>query len=498
LHRQGIRDMEQLLVSRNPRNPWRAFGVGFGVLMLLGPVWADSVDSWAAYVLITMAAVLPLALWLRAGALDIPVLPAVAGFHYLYFALPILRQNVGTISYSPSEIFNAAATVILFLIAATIGWRLLIRRSTGRLRSAGFDVASGHLMHRLTFLGLTVGILFQLIVMAGWHVFFGTYFGLFRAIALGLAMIGSYMLGSARASGVLRGRSWVAGVVAIGSLILLFWSSLFLVVGMQFALAAVLGYSITARRIPYAVLIPGVIIVFILHAGKMEMRDRYWSEGYSEQISIWEVPRFFSQWAVGGMTAIAAGRSEQGIIDRASLLYLLLKVERLTPDTVPYLGGETYMLLPAYLTPRFLDPEKNISQAGLALLSIRYGLESRMEARTTTIGWGPIAEAYANFGNVGVFCVGLLFGVLSACFTRMSTGGTPTSLRTLLSIMALVSMTNMEVDLAYMLTNLWQALAATLLFFVPVRLLSPDRNVAQTKTMAAWATQPQPAPKITA
>jgi hypothetical protein len=122
--------------------------------------------------------------------------------------------------------------------------------------------------------------------------------------------------------------------------------------------------------------------------------------------------------------------------------------------------------------PRFLDPDKTFSQAGLALLNIRYGIQTAESNRTTTIGWGIIAEAFANFGYSGVLGAGFLFGALATVFTRWSAGASPLALPTLLSVAALMSMINLEADFAYLVVNLWQALIATLLFFLPLKFLS--------------------------
>jgi hypothetical protein len=470
------------------RQAWRILIAAAALLALFGLVWADSVDRLTGYALITVAALLPSALWLRAGAAGIPVLPAAAAFHYLYFAVPMLRENLGNATYTPEGVLRAAATVALFLVMATVASWLVVGRSAARAPISAVNAAApARSAIRLLLAGLSIGILFHVALMSGWLDWLGAFFGVARAMAIGVASIACYILGHARARGILRGQYWKLALAAIALLIVLSWSSLFLVGGLVFALAAVLGYSITAKRIPWKALVPAVIVVFVLHAGKAEMRDRYWPGGYAQGVAVWQVPSLMSEWVSDGIADIASGEGQQDLIDRASLLCMLLNVERLTPDTVPYLGGETYALLPTYLTPRFLDPDKTFSQAGLVLLNIRYGIQTREGVATTTIGWGVISEAFANFGYGGVLGVGLLFGGLCGWFTRWSADAAPLSLPTLLSIAALISLTNLEADLAYILVNLWQALAATLLFFVPVRMLSSGGN----SPSASLAVEPQ-------
>ena len=71
------------------------------------------------------------------------------------------------------------------------------------------------------------------------------------------------------------------------------------------------------------------------------------------------------------------------------------------------------------LIPRFLDPEKIASQAAMNLLNIRYGLLTAEETQKTAAGWGLVAEAYANFGRLGVIGVGF---VLDCCAGLLSAG----------------------------------------------------------------------------
>jgi hypothetical protein len=443
------------------------------LLMLFGLVSADSVEGFAAYALVATATLLPSVLWLRGGAPGVPVLPAVAALHYVYYAMPILRAQE---AHETPEILRAAATIALFLGAATLASGLVLSQSFQRPQRAPADVLSGPKIRRYAFGGVAVGVLFYLVLMSGWLDWLGPFFGIVRSVALTAASVACYLLGYCRARGLLRGQAWGLALSGFAVLVVLSWSSLFLVTGMTFGLAAILGYFFTSKRIPWTALAATIAVLFVLHAGKAEMRDRYWIGGYVQGTSIWEVPHLFAEWFATGAGAIAAGQVESNVIERASLLDMLLLVQQATPEQIPYLGGETYALLPSYLLPRFLSPDKTFSQAGLALLNIRYGLESGEGVSFTTIGWGLVAEAYANFGYGGVLGVGLLFGALATLFTRLSAGASPLGMPTLLSLAALVCMMNLEGDFGYLLVNLWQALVAASMFFLPLKLLSGDEK----------------------
>ena len=92
------------------------FLVAFGVLV------AETTESLIAYISITTVAFLPAALWIWAGTKGVPILPAVSVFHYIYYAIPVLRHEGILTHYAPFEIARAGLTAALFLTAATASW----------------------------------------------------------------------------------------------------------------------------------------------------------------------------------------------------------------------------------------------------------------------------------------------------------------------------------------------------------------------------------------
>ena len=69
-------------------------------------------------------------------------------------------------------------------------------------------------------------------------------------------------------------------------------------------LAAVLGYVITNKRIPWKLLSAALPIIIVLHAGKESMREKYWIPGTNTdaQISLSDMPAMMVEW-VGGRVA---------------------------------------------------------------------------------------------------------------------------------------------------------------------------------------------------
>src|SRR5690349_3070500 len=123
---------------------------------------------------------------------------------------------------------------------------------------------------------------------------------------------------------------------------------------------------------------------------------------------------------------------------------MMLRVQRASPDTTDYLRGETYALLPGTLVPRFISSDKPSSQVGMDLLNIRYGVLTTQGVATTAVGWGLIAEAFANFGYVGVVVLGLLLGFVCALLGNRTARAPLISVPTLIGIATMIALVNLE------------------------------------------------------
>jgi len=410
------------------------------------------------YLCVVIPAILPLYAWVRAGTPGIPTLPIVAGLFVIYYAAPVLRGDLQT--DDADRILSAAISVASFLLSATLVYQLFLTAAARRV-SRDDRRLSPKLMVELTFLGLGGGIVFYLVLFAGWLDWIADYIGVIRAAGLTFASIGCYLAGAARADGVLRGGPWVLAVLCVAALALLAIGGLLLVGGAVSVLAAILGYVVAARRIPWLTLALTFAVINVLQAGKAEIRDTYWDP--DRQASVSEIPAIMLGWFEDGARALWSGTEQIDVLERASLLWTVIRVQEATPDYVPYLRGESYALLPAIILPRFIEPNKIKSQAGLNMLAVRYGFQTQEGTDRTTIGFGLIAEAYANFGSGGVLAVGVLFGALCGAITWFSTGIALVSLRMFMAIAATTVLLNVEADLSYLVVTILQALGGVLL-----------------------------------
>lgn len=476
-----------------------------------------------AYLLVTIPVLVPAFIWVASGAFGMPVLPVVSALFYIYYAMPLLIGST-LATYRPEELVRAAFSVGLFLLAASVmAWPFAIdvrnrtnparkvapsrRAQAIRAKSLG-NLASNDELFRLIFVGLAAGNIYYLAEASTYASYLGTSIGVVRAVCVTLASAACYLLGFARGVGALAGPRWVLALAGFFSLTILSISNLMLVGGALNMAAVLLGYMLAAKRIPWIVLGSAFALLTILNAGKTNMRNAYWAPDSQavQNSSILGLPGMMANWLVSGVSgSVSAGASSGRLLERTSLLHMVLAVQDATPAIIPYLEGESYALLPSMLMPRFLDPEKLESQAGLNLLSVRYGRERAEDTYKTTIGWGLVAEAYANFGNPGVIGIGMLFGLLCGVLMRLSATASPVSLVMLLTISSALTLCNLEMDFSSLVMSLLQTTGGILLFallprFVhrrsapvllrrrklPKRFLAAERNPMNTSDNARF------------
>jgi hypothetical protein len=451
----------------------RILGAAIVILAVLGVTLAASLEQLFAYLIVLLAAVLPSVLWVRAGALGIPVFPAISLAYIPYFAFPMVSGSENISAYSPWEMLRSGLTVALFLFSATIVWRLMAGTRLPKFTFAVVHYDTSQVT-RLILLGFVMGLVFHLALLSGWLSWLGSFFGVVRTLVTTFTTIACFLSGVARAQGILRGTSWRIVIIAVALIIAMAWSSLFLVGGMIYALALIFGYVIVARRLPWLAVGTLLVTVVILHAGKAEMRAKYWGPdtNYGGVSSAIQLPGLAAEWVGQGIKAIAFSEVEQSAFERTSLLQMILRVQAVTPESIDFLYGETYALLPAIMVPRFIESDKPASQAAMTLLNYRYGIQTLEESSVTAIGWGLVPEAYANFGYAGVIGIGLVMGFFCGWLAAWSARAEVVSLPTLFSIAAMMILINIEVDFIQIASTLIQVFVSVLVFTALYRWLT--------------------------
>ena len=440
-----------------------------------------------AYMCVTIPVLVAPFLWVSSGAFGIPVLPVISALSYLYYAMPLLSGNTLAV-YRPEDLVWAALSVGLFLTAASLAAWPFMGDGRGRkkmpptIRAPGKarliktrsvnNLATNDELYRLIVIGLAAGILYYLALASGVASSLGTAIGVVRSVAVTLTSLACYLTGFARGAGLLTGQRWFAALAGFLLVTALSMSGLFLVGGAINIAAALLGYVLAAKRIPWIMLGVVFVVLSILNAGKLNIRNEYWERDNQslKNSSIMQVPGMMVDWfaaGIGGTASKALGTRDpenNSLLERTSLLHMVLAVQEATPSIIPYLEGGTYALLPSMLVPRFLQPDKTESQAGLNLLSVRYGRQRAEDTYKTTLGWGMVAEAYANYGNPAVIIVGALFGAFCGMLMRLSATAAPLSLAMLIAIASTLALCNLELDVSSLVVSMLQTYGGILLF----------------------------------
>jgi ABC-type multidrug transport system permease subunit len=116
---------------------------------------------------------------------------------------------------------------------------------------------------------------------------------------------------------------------------------------------------------------------------------------------------------------------------------MLMMAQEKIPDQYPFLKGETYSYVPILVVPRVLIKNKPVSHIGTHTLNVHIQRQTWKQTEKTTIAWGLLPEAYANFGVPGAVAVGAFFGLFYGAVTRISVGTSAFSTRSMFTVLIL-------------------------------------------------------------
>jgi hypothetical protein len=464
--------------------------VAVTVLLLYGVLESKNWQDGIGFAAVLLAAAAPAFFWIRSGIAGVPILPAVSVLYVIYFGLSAVRGVGEQAGYTPHQVLTACLTVAVFLMVATVvsAW-ICANASARRAPNVRMLQFSDRVVVRLIFAGFSMGLLYYIGDRSGLLDWLGTLYGVMRGVSMSAVSLASFLLGHATARKSIPTRIWLILCGCYLALLFLSLSSLFLAGVMTITLAALAGYVVTAKRVPWRLLAVVFLAFSVFQAGKKEMRLRHWEfhSNYSNQTSIAKVPNLIAEWFGVGTDALLSGTSESSIVDRASLLNQLIRVEDWTPKITPFLYGDTYTYLPYIIVPRFVLPDKPTSQVVMNKLDIRYGFLTPKETRFVAVGINLIPEGFANFGYFGIVLIGIVFGAVTGYFTRISINRSPISLPVLLSIVTLVTLLDLEADLSSLLTTLSQSLISVMIFFFAFQFVSEP---AHRKAMLSRVSKP--------
>jgi hypothetical protein len=446
-----------------------------GVALLAGYAVLQGVGTPPLLIVLGVAvgvfALFPAFLWCAGRVDGLPIFPFYAMTHAMTFAIPMIMQNWRVARYRPDDQALAALTVMLYLGVATVVWLLAVGSARPRVRPRywGFAVRgnnwaflSGLVVSLVIYLATRTGTLYEVLSREGAD----NFYSLFQSVALNLMLLCSTVLSYRGGQRELGAFEWTAYLTLFILTLMVMSVGLILNQALAAVLVAIGVFTISRGRIPFVALGIAFVVFSILHVGKWQMREKYFEHSY-RGLDLEEIPLRYAEWVNYGLEELPAtiagekysARRRQTLVERGSQLQMLLLVQSKTPEYREFLGGSTYTIIPGLLVPRFIDPKKKRAHEGTFMLAIHYGIQDKKATFRTTIGFGLLAEAYANFSYPGVIGLAVVLGSLYGLGTRWSLNAPVTSLRGLFALLLLGTTVGVEYSAGVFVTSLCQGIA---------------------------------------
>ncbi len=432
--------------------------------------------------LITIAALVPVYLWCTGKAKGMPVFPLFSIPYVWTHALPLLDPPTALQQYSLKSQFIGSLTTAGFLFLGTFVWFQWVKSTPPLPRF--YRALGSQKGDQFFFWSLAVSVLFNIANAGGWLAINAGLFVIVRNVIIALTALGAFVLAYRLGTRELTGRRAQLFICLIAAFMVTSAVSLLLVGAATAFLSALAAFIIGRKRIPVVTTALVLTILFFLQPGKADLRKKYWfsEEQTSPFIQPWQYPAFYAEWVDASLkytfrtdNLLKAPELEdrQSFNERASVIQMLLLAQQKSPAQLPFLHGKTYRILPQLIVPRILNPNKMRSHEGTYMLSIYYGLQRPEDTTFTTIGWGILAEAYANFGLLGCAGLAVIIGFLLGLSTRWSIGAPILSLRAMFTVLMLTFAIQTEWTAGVYVAAFFQYM--TVLFGIAVVLMSNYR-----------------------
>lgn len=409
--------------------------------------------------LIFVLSLVPCLLWAKTGGSRFPAFEALMMLCANAYGIPQLNALDQLAGYRDEVITRAGWVVILYLASANLAYR-----ATKGLPGRGrfwLESLITHQVERLMVYGMVLSS-----VYAGVSAF-TTWIpreleSSLRAVFYGVGILCTFVSAQRWGRGELNGTE---KAVFMGTLIpqLIFTSaSLVLIAAVTQIGIGLLGYLSGGKRIPWVVIAVTFGLLSILHTGKTRMREKYWDAG-APAPTFTQLAGYYAEWIDFGLQPTSGGKTvSQKMIERTSLMHILCLISSTTPERQDYLYGSTYTHVLPQLVPRFFWSEKPRSHVATYELGIYYGLQREEDTAATTIAFGLVAEAYANFGMIGAILLGAFWGWVLKKFQIWSTFSPMFSFAGLLMILLTAWSLSAELTMAAWVSSFEQAVLVVL------------------------------------
>jgi hypothetical protein len=459
-----------LLGRSDARRGGRLFTTGLGLLAValayLGyhARVTDVLHLYQGLLIFTLSFV-PGLLWARSGGSRFPVFEPIMLLCANAYAIPLLNGQEQLLQYAPEVVTKASWVVILYQVSALAAYHLTPGRA-GRGMFWTETILSPQAEHVVVY-GLVLSSAYVAVTtFTGWIP--AELESVLRAVFFGIGILCTFICTQRWGRGELTPSDKALVLATLLPQLILQTVGLLLISTVSLIGIALLGYLSGGKRVPWVALLVAFVALAILHNGKSQMRDKYWDQ-QAPAPTFTQLPAFFAEWVGYGLQSahddngndreLSAGRK---LLERTSLMHILCLVVNYSPDRQPYLNGETYGYVLPQLVPRLLWPDKPRSHVGTYRLAVYYGLQDEDATNATTIAFGMLAEAYANFGAIGGCLLGLFWGVGLKKLQLLSWHSPMFSLAGLMMILLTAWSFGSELTMAVWVSSLYQAMIVVL------------------------------------
>ena len=391
---------------------------------------------------IGVACMFPVYLWCDGQVQGLPVFPFFSLTYLWTFCLPLLSENPNVWAYSPEAQLRAALSTVLFLVSGTVIWLQIVR--TPETVRKPFRALKTDTADNVFIAMVAAGAFLNMYVVGGWSGIPDKLFTIVRGIILGLSFLGIFVLAYRAGQNSMPRIKQYIFFAALVTNIATAAAGLILKTALTLFLLSVMAYVIGGKRLPVIGLLMGFFLLLPLHYGKHEMRHKYWESETAHYVQPWQYPAWFSEWhgyAEENKNHVPERwekvEEKESFVERSSVIHMLMMAQEKIPEPYPYLGGKTYAIIPGLLVPRILNPQKPRSHEGTHMLNVHVRRQTYQQTWKTTIAWGLLPEAYANFGYFGCVLIGGIMGAFYGTITLAAIGTPPFSARMMFCVLVM-------------------------------------------------------------
>jgi hypothetical protein len=470
------------LATRDQLQLLRVFWIASSAILAYEFFWAESLSilSNISAVILTIASLTPFYLWCSGRAKGMPIYPVFALTFLWTYALPFVTKHPKVQTYPPESHFAVSIIVSGSLLFGTFIWFQFVKNSLPKVQEyRALNANKGIVFFQRV---IVVAILFHMSNVGRWWQIDPGIYSIIRGVILGLSTLAFFVLAYRFGTQELSRRQEKAFVFLLAVHMIVTSVSLLLISAATVFLTSMIAFTIGRRKVPILLIAFVFVLLSVLHSGKNTMRDYYWKSAKDiSSVQPWNYPAYYSEWLGYSLTNLNLDPRQQPskyksepFLERSSIVQMLLLAHKRSPQSVPYLAGKTYSILPELLVPRILNSSKIRSHEGTFILSIHYGLQKQKDTLSTTIAWGLMAESYANFGVLGCFGLTGFLGIFYGWVTRWSLGTSILSSRSLFVILLMTFAFQAEWSAGVYVATLFQSSAA--LGGIVIFLMEPYRE----------------------